>query len=178
MAQFEIALETVLKNEGEYSNNPADSGGETFRGVARKIWPSWSGWAVVDELRTRPDFPACLGQDARLQVLIPAFYRENFWLFDGVKDQSIATKLLDMSVNMGKANAVRLCQRGLSSRWGFACNTDGKYGPITEAFINRAYSPDLLIELRAQSVLYYAGVVAERPTNKPFLLGWIRRAVA
>src|SRR3712207_6059069 len=57
---FDIALERTLEFEGWYSKHPADPGGETYRGIARRHHPSWPGWALIDEAKQRPGFPGTL----------------------------------------------------------------------------------------------------------------------
>jgi lysozyme family protein len=44
MAEFNPALEKVLSHEGGYVVDPNDPGGETYKGVARKIHSKWDGW--------------------------------------------------------------------------------------------------------------------------------------
>ncbi|MDR1034997.1 MAG: hypothetical protein LBT40_00015 [Deltaproteobacteria bacterium] len=39
-------MKHVEEMEGGWANNPADSGGETFRGIARNFHKSWPGWAI------------------------------------------------------------------------------------------------------------------------------------
>ncbi len=177
MALLSIALTTILQNEGKYSNDLDDLGKETYCGISRKNWPNWTGWTTIDILRKSSDFPAALDTSTLLQLDVQSFYKDNFWTFDGITDQGVATKIFDMCVNMGTRAALGVVQRSLSGRWGFAVNQDCKYGALTEAFIARAHPPDLLNELRAQSALHYFGIVGERPTQQKFLLGWMRRAV-
>ena len=42
-------IDMVLKHEGGYANVSGDLGGETYRGISRKNFPSWNGWEIVDE---------------------------------------------------------------------------------------------------------------------------------
>ena len=44
MADFFIANPYVLQNEGGY----ASIDGDTYRGIARRFFPGWPGWAVID----------------------------------------------------------------------------------------------------------------------------------
>ena len=49
MAIFNSAFQITMGNEGGYANNPADSGGETYKGIAKNYWPNWEGWTAVDQ---------------------------------------------------------------------------------------------------------------------------------
>ena len=70
MANYHIALQEVLKNEGGYVNDPDDSGGETYKGIARRFHPDWIGWAYVDNR----DF-----KNPNLDKLVSDFYYIKFW---------------------------------------------------------------------------------------------------
>ena len=48
MADFNQALQMVLQNEGGYVNDPNDPGGETYKGIARKMNSNWIGWQLID----------------------------------------------------------------------------------------------------------------------------------
>ncbi len=50
---FAEALKHTLEFEGGYANDPADRGGETFRGISRKNWPRWSGWDLIDQVKRK-----------------------------------------------------------------------------------------------------------------------------
>jgi hypothetical protein len=41
MAIFKSSYQLMHAHKGGYVKNPDDPGGETYRGVARKIWPRW-----------------------------------------------------------------------------------------------------------------------------------------
>ena len=57
MAKFQIAEAITGRNEGGYANNSADTGGETYAGIARNYWPKWQGWKYIDNFH-----PCHLGQ--------------------------------------------------------------------------------------------------------------------
>lgn len=177
MAKFEDSLAAILRNEGGYSNVVADSGQETYRGISRKNWPDWIGWKVVDANRDGANFPSNLESSALLQLNVAEFYRSNFWRFDELASQAVATKLMDMCVNMGFGQGIRLAQTALIRRFQLCPKADGTWGPITTSMVNRVDPESFLNELRAQSALFYATLVTTTPSNKPFLLGWLRRAV-
>ena len=113
MANYKIAIDPILQTEGGWVNNPNDNGGETYRGISRKFWPSWGGWRLIDQHRLNPDFPKTLARDAYLQDLVVGFYKTNFWDKiggDGINDQSIADLLVDSAVNEGISPAVKRAQ--------------------------------------------------------------------
>ena len=56
MAQFKIAFQKTLLHEGNYSNDPSDLGGETYKGIARNIHSSWSGWRIIVTIPNWPSF--------------------------------------------------------------------------------------------------------------------------
>jgi len=178
MADFEISVGQLLELEGGYVNDPQDPGGETFRGLSRKNWPTWIGWSKLDQHKLLPGFPDTLRDDTRLSAMVKAFYSEQFWdpLWGQINSQELSNKLLDMSVNMGKATAVALVQVSL----GFLSNspivTDGIFGPRTLDFLNGMNEQKLLHELRVRAVKRYHDIVVANPVSEKFLLGWFRRA--
>jgi lysozyme family protein len=114
MADFHTALTPTLKAEGGYVNDPQDNGGETYRGISRKNFPKWNGWAFVDT--HKPLHTGQLIADGNIDSLVDAFYRSNFWnpiMGDDIINQDVANDLFDSSVNMGVHQAVILSQRSL-----------------------------------------------------------------
>lgn len=158
MASFDIAIEKILVNEGGYANDPSDPGGETNFGISKRAYPS-------------VDIKGLTKDSAK------ALYRRDYWQFDGCVDQAVATKLLDMSVNMGQRKAIQLLQIGLNKRWKFRLDEDGHWGPATQKAANECDEEDLMNELRAQSVFNYVEVTRVKPATLKFLYTWIRRGV-
>lgn len=169
MALFAEAIQNTELWEGGYSNNPADSGGETYRGIARNSWPIWLGWNLIDAAKTSHTFPKCLDSDLAVQGLVVDFYRQNFWKYDGIKDSASADKLFDLGVNVGIRHAVTIFQRAVNVL------ADGVYGPNTEAAINATGSGSLLPIVRREAITYHNEIVAAHPEDAEFLAGWIRR---
>ncbi len=117
MADFKKAYAQTAKNEGGYSNDPVDAGGETWRGIARKKNPGWKGWAIVDKYRHQVEFKRFLEQDVELQLRVLAFYKAEFWdkiKGDKIDSQDVANSIYDSAVNMGVTAAVKLAQRSLN----------------------------------------------------------------
>ncbi len=133
-------------------NNPADPGGETKFGISKRSYP-------FEDI-------ANLTLDRASEI-----YHRDFWEFDAIADQEVATKLLDFSVNMGKSAAISIVQQALG------LPVDGIFGPLTIAAINRQAPDVFLQELRARAALKYCKIVISDPSKGVFLLGWLRRAV-
>lgn len=81
---FENVLSHTLGFEGGYANDPADRGGETFRGISRKSWPNWPGWALIDQVKAAGLVSASaidrrFADDAEMEKMVTDFYRDEFW---------------------------------------------------------------------------------------------------
>lgn len=152
MANFDNAIEVILAHEGGYVNDPLDPGGETKYGISKRSFP-------------HIDIGALTVAEAK------AIYRKEFWRFDGVESQEIATKLLDMTVNMGVSTGIRILQRIL------CVGVDGQFGPKTLAATNNIHAATLLNELRIASAVHYATVISRRPSMVKYVKGWMKRAI-
>ena len=132
---FDLALSSTLKTEGKYSADRLDPGGETFMGISRVYWPSWSGWPKIDQWKIKGGPPPDLQQE------VEQFYYENFWQRiqgDRISQLSaaIATELFDTAVNMSVSDAVRFLQTALNMQNEGATiypdlQVDGRLGPRT-----------------------------------------------
>lgn len=114
MANYKEAISKVLKHEGGYVNDPADKGGETYKGISRKNWGSWGGWINIDGAKKRSNFPQSLYSNVLLNNMVVDFYQRNFWEpigGDSIKDQSIANILMDAAVLEGIKPAVKRAQK-------------------------------------------------------------------
>lgn len=170
MAQFGDAISKTILLEGGYSNDPSDSGGETYEGISRNNWPTWSGWPIIDGLKYLKGFPGILNTQYSLGVAVINFYRANFWQYDGLNDQPSANKIFDLSVNIGKEHAVKIVQRLCGD------TEDGEWGPNTEASVNHAtLNGSLLPALKLAAESYHEEIVAEHSEDAKFLDGWLKR---
>ena len=77
MANFDLAYEKILQNEGRYSSDPNDPGGETYKGVSRCSWNSWKGWPYIDLNKLLPGFPANLEKELDLQAEVKQLLIKN-----------------------------------------------------------------------------------------------------
>jgi len=187
MANFTTAHKVIMSNEGGYSNSPADAGGETYKGIARKFWPAWSGWKYIDGVKANTISPPvygtsayrnyvayldkCLAALTSLQQLVHDFYQKNFWdryRLSEINDQSVATWLYDHVVN-GGSRGIEWVQEAV----GVAA--DGKVGPATIAAINAADPVVLLQDAEDVAAFYRLDRAAADPSQVQFLPSWLRR---
>lgn len=165
---FAPAVDVVLAHEGGWSNNPADPGGATNMGITLSLFREWAGADKgADDLRklTRAD--------------AEAIYRAEWWDRYGygrIRDQDCATKLLDVSVNLGPGRAHRLAQKAAQQCGHPDLLADGKFGPATAAAINTSDPRAFLRAYCTEQREWYERLVVERPKMSVFLVGWLRRA--
>ncbi len=114
MANYNEAILKVLNNEGGYVNDPADKGGETYKGISRNNWSKWIGWQFIDGAKNNSNFPKCLSAIPQLKKSVIDFYKINFWEPVGgelIADQDIANMLVDAAVLEGIKPAVKRAQK-------------------------------------------------------------------
>lgn len=196
MANFKEAYDLTMGNEGGYSNNSADTGGETWYGISRRWNPGWPGWAMIDERKrlygpVKPGYEAAFtyrvntGEGhAKLEDLVLKFYKEKYWdPFKGDKFQSqrIANWMFD---------AVVLCGPVLPGQWlQTALNCldaadkdlllDGAVGPATISALQSAYSKGyekyILCAIRAQRTHHFVEICQKSSGQRLFFRGWLNR---
>jgi type VI secretion system secreted protein VgrG len=175
--------------EGGYANDPADSGGETYRGISRRNFPHWEGWSIIDDIkRNNPkNFKKIINNlvnsNPSINEMVEFFYRENFW--DGFRgdyttDQKIANFLFDARVNMGANRPIKYLQAALNEITGSKLAVDGIYGNGTHNILlmcleNEENKPKLLAHMNNQRKNTYLDIVNRKPSQKKFLKGWLNR---
>ena len=104
MANYEPAFNRLLEHEGGYT---VDHAGPTNYGITLRVLDvDIDGDGDIDE----SDISALTPADAK------EFYHRHWWAnyrYYVIQNQEIATKVLDLSVNMGPKQAHRLVQRAL-----------------------------------------------------------------
>jgi lysozyme family protein len=114
MADFLTAYKRTARFEGGYANDPHDSGGETWEGVARNSNPHWIGWDIIDHYKKLPGFPGNLKASAELEKAVQDIFKKNYWdpiRGDEIHSQEIANQLYDNAINEGPGEAVILAKR-------------------------------------------------------------------
>ena len=153
MANFDVSIAVILKNEGGYVNNPADPGGETNFGICKESYPD-------------VDIKSLTVDGAKV------IYKRDFWdkvHGDDIVDQNFATSLLDFAVNAGVGTAGKQVQKVL----GVA--VDGVIGQQTIHAINN--TPNFSKGFAKGRADYYVALVTNKYTDIVFLKGWINRTI-
>lgn len=158
----EAIITGVLKREGGFQQNPNDlSRGATNMGITQATLASWRGNPVsVDDVRS------LTADEAR------AIYRKRYVEdpgFDKFASDDLCAAMVDIGVNSGPVQAVKLLQRALG------VTEDGLLGPATMKAV--ATCPNLVKKLATQRAWFYLAIVDKDETQKIFLRGWIARAI-
>jgi lysozyme family protein len=174
MADFDIALQNTLKNEGGYVFDKSDPGGETYKGIARKMNGGWVGWKTIDLFKKQANFPANLEINIPLQNAVNAFYKLNYW--DVIKgsnlnNQVVANSIFDFAVNTGVSISVSLAQNIVGA------SNDGIIGPAIIVSINK-FNPDhFLASFTVAKISRYVAIIKNRPSSQKYFFGWVCRAL-
>lgn len=187
MAVFEPAYKKTNNTEGGYANNPADAGGETYKGIARKMHPKWAGWKYVDGVKAlatvQPSYGtgsyfnwvkylnAKLAELAQLQRAVLDFYRANFWdanRLGEILNQDVAEWVYDHVVNAGARGAMWI-------QLAAQVKPDGGIGIKSLAAINAANPVDLLNRAEDIAGAYRLDRAAAKPSQIQFLTSWLTR---
>jgi lysozyme family protein len=144
---FDQAFDFLIGNEGGYSNNPADPGGETNWGISKRSYPR-----LVDIKHLTKD-------EAK------AIYLCDFW--DRIPGISEAVKfqMFDAAVNHGSDNAVRMLQRAVG------VTQDGEWGKVSAAAYIKLSEQQTLMRFIAARIEFMTSLKKWDEFGK----GWTRR---
>lgn len=201
IADWKKAYKDTIEFEGGYANHPNDLGGETYKGVARKIWSKWRGWKILDEYKANGitsarELTRVMALDSRVEPLVADFYKRNFWdrIHGDELPSRLSRKAFDVSVNMGARWGIRLLQKALNAiriveeimagKLFDDLDEDGVYGKKTLNAINAIFElhgkdtgSRIIVEWYCsfQAERYYA-IINRNPSQRVFLKGWLKRA--
>lgn len=145
---FTRAMDRLLSSEGGYVNNPADPGGETNWGIAKRSYPHVN---IKDLTR----------------AMAIEIYRNDFWhpIGGDTLPFALGFQLLDAAVNSGIGNAIRWLQRAVNVA------DDGHWGPASTVALASVPLNDVL--LRFLSIrLRFMTMLTNWPNASR---GWARR---
>lgn len=175
MAKFEEAYKLTGHNEGGYANDPDDHGGETYAGIARKFWPAWTGWNIIDLYKKEhggvKGIDVYMAVNKVMQASVALFYKQNFWdvnKLDLINDQQLANNVYDFGVNSGVNKGAKTLQA--------ACGVtvDGIIGSKTIACVNGGNAKDIYEKYNSLRSDFYHKLAAN-PGQAKFLKSWMSR---
>lgn len=175
---YEI-IDDIIRTEGGFSNDPADSGGETNFGWTRKALREMGWFGAV--------------RDLDRATAVDLYYRR-FITNSGyeplmAQSTAIVAELVDTSVNMGEVTATKFLQRALNALNDGAriypdITVDGKCGPATvrtvTKFLQYRGAEGELVLLRCLNCMQgarYAELAEMAPKNERFFYGWMLNRV-
>ena len=188
MADFKEAYKKTMGHEGYYSNDPVDAGGETWKGIARRFHPKWSGWKIIDAYKNEPNFPNNIKDNYELEEKVKEFYKTVSWdelLGDQISSQYIGEELFDTAVNMGVGRASRFLQNALnvlnrSEKLYNNIGVDGDVGPNTIKALNALLNipgeeATLYKVLNILQGYHYVNNMVESESQEKYARGWLSR---
>lgn len=171
MADFEPALQKTLGNEGGFFHNTV-TGEIVNRGITLTFVRNCGYCTTADEVYIQN-----LTVDQTAEI-----YRKYFWdphNIGQINDQDVASKVFDLTVNMGPGNAAHegaltLLQKAICDCGG-NCQIDGiiKTQSITQ--VNALNAGQLLAAYRQRAEARYREIAADDPKVAPNLGGWLNR---
>ena len=161
MDRFEKIFDYLLKVEGGYSNDKYDAGGKTKYGIieseARKY-----GYEV--HMR---DMPLDIARD----IYNKKYYHKNG--LDTLKSDKIALSVCDFIINSGNWGTKK-AQAALNEL-GFDLKVDGILGAESLEALNKVDENKFLEKYHDLQRRFYRAIVANKPSQKVFLKGWLNR---
>ena len=177
MDNFEKSLSFILSNEGGYSNDPRDNGGETNLGITQ---------STLDRARLEiNDLPSSVRNLTRAQA--EEIYRVMYWEESkaDMMPYPLCTLHFDAAVNHGVGGAARLLQRTINNYAAKAgidvrVDVDGAVGPKTLSALCQCLdlkgNVSLICEIYCnEREKYYRSIVENNPSQKVFWNGWMNR---
>lgn len=167
MANFDPYFPHIIKSEGAvYTNDPVDTAGATKFGIIIADLKEYNLDKNGDKKYTAEDVKALTIEDAKI------IYKKMYWDFfkaDSIKNQSLAEYIVDGAINQGRGTIAKYVQQIVG------VTADGLVGNKTLEAINAHNPKELFEKLKAKREDKYHRIVANNPTQKRFIKGWINR---
>lgn len=176
MASFDIAIKTILRNEGGYVNHRNDPGGATNWGISLRFLRDNKEYNLGDV-----DKDGDLDEkDIRDLSVMSArsIYSNYFWKpfsYNRINSTLVATKIFDMAVNMGPTQAHKLVQRAVNTLSPNPLVVDGQFGPKTLAAVNSLDPETIRDQIRKYQLGFYEQIIKANPKLEVFRNGWTNR---
>lgn len=151
MSDFDKAFELVISQEGGYSNDPRDSGGQTKWGISKTAYPDVDIYNLTLEQAK-------------------AIYKRDYW--DKIHGDELPYPMnifvFDSAVNQGVAPAIKMLQKAVSVA------QDGILGRDTMSAINRKLGGEVMALYMAERAMRYTGTRSFDVYGR----GWLKRLFA
>ena len=160
----------VFQWEGLWVCDPADKGGETWRGLCRKHNPGLLVWQSLDALPDK-EKRNYIGTEEELLEAYCIYYLE-YYLPTAYKinDERLGFLVYNMAVNAGVRCAIKLLQRAAG------VPTDGIFGRRTSDAVNCQHNWGMAVAYCEECRNYYKCIAPG--TDAKFLRGWLNRLKA
>lgn len=155
-ATFPVALAFTLQSEGGWSDNPADHGGATNKGITLRTFQSFQPGANANDLRNISD------------ATVATIYRRQYWdvMRCDALPAGVDLSVFDFGVNAGPQRSVRLLQQAVG------VTADGINRAQTQAATEVMGVTTTIQRLHDAQVAYYKSL-----TQFPiFGEGWLSRS--
>lgn len=171
MAEFQPAVSITLQHEGGFCHNPA-TGEIVNHGVTLKFVQG-SGY--------NPDADEAFMRNLTTEQA-SRIYETYFWdryHIGSIRDQNLANKVFDLTVNMGPGGAnhpgaLTLLQTAVNACGG-KCAVDGLLGPVSLGQVNTLDPAKLLAQYRQLAAQRYGEIAAANSKLAANLAGWLAR---
>jgi len=157
---YDASLAQVLKSEGLWSDNPADPGGATMKGITLEVYRAWKRNPYI----TKEELKAISDAD------VHDLYKQKYWDVCHCDDlpAGIDYAVFDASVNMGVGRAAKLIQEAAN------CAPDGIIGQGTLNAIKMQDGKSILDKFAALKEKFYRSL----STFPTFGNGWLNRVAS
>jgi len=184
----EKIFEIIKQQEGFYSNDVSDSGGETIYGISRKYNPDLSVWSTVDSFKEAGRIQD-LKDNATIISEVKKFYIDMYnKYYSNIPDtpptvQALKFKLFDEGTNIWYPNVNKKLQEAINilNPVKDALKIDGDIGPATVKELKKHNPYDLskfvtvLVASERIKKLKAAKSKVKIDNRKKFIKGQIRR---
>ena len=161
MDRFGKIFDYLLKVEGGYSNDKYDAGGKTKYGITEEDARDFGYKGDMQDLTI----------DFAKNIYLKKYYLGN--KLDKVANDKVALSICDFIVNSGAWGAKK-AQAALNEL-GFDLRVDGILGEKSLAALNEVDETKFLEKYHDLQRRYYRAIVANKPSQKVFLKGWLNR---
>jgi lysozyme family protein len=171
--RFDVAMKTIIRHEGGYSNDASDPGGSTNFGISLRYIKSAHIDPNGDGKEDESDIIHLTQSEAD-----SIYYRQWFlrYHYDTITSQITLTKVMDASVNMGASQAHKLVKRAINQITNDKIHVDGDLDPTTIQLLNNIEPVVFHDAMVAEEEQFYRDIVKRHKPLGRFLGGWLARS--